>query len=348
MTDPEGNHLRALQDRSFDAAITDLQTGHSKLSVEQLEAIQQGGGPWPQIYRALKPGGHVLVFARTWAWDLVSLCYRAAGFEFRDTIANVYPGPSWEPILVFRKPLEGTVVDNVLKHGTGALNIDGCRVDYSSRVDREGNRARPARGQGDGNHGAGLPHHSADWGAWQGGKGRWPPNAVMTHAPGCKRVGTKRIKGSHDTTGVWGAAAPGETYGDFEGDPQQNRQGYTDDKGREVVDSWSCVEGCPVRALDGQSGELRGGKGGVRRKPWSGFKADVSWITGEPEVAYGDSGGASRFFPQFGGRSGLMRWLVRLVCPKDGAVLFLSNSGIMGSAADLEGVRWIGVGLPSD
>jgi site-specific DNA-methyltransferase (adenine-specific) len=36
--------------------------------------------------------------------------------------------PAWEPIVVARKPLIGTVVENVLKHGCGALNVDGCRV----------------------------------------------------------------------------------------------------------------------------------------------------------------------------------------------------------------------------
>ena len=36
--------------------------------------------------------------------------------------------PAFEPIVVARKPLIGTVADNVLKHGTGALNIDGCRI----------------------------------------------------------------------------------------------------------------------------------------------------------------------------------------------------------------------------
>ena len=36
--------------------------------------------------------------------------------------------PAWEPVIVARKPLSGTVADNVLRHGTGALNIDGCRV----------------------------------------------------------------------------------------------------------------------------------------------------------------------------------------------------------------------------
>ena len=36
--------------------------------------------------------------------------------------------PAWEPVIVARKPLEGTVAENVLKYGTGAVNIDGCRV----------------------------------------------------------------------------------------------------------------------------------------------------------------------------------------------------------------------------
>jgi site-specific DNA-methyltransferase (adenine-specific) len=42
--------------------------------------------------------------------------------------------PALEPITVARKPLTGTVAENVLQHGTGALNVDGCRVgDESGR-----------------------------------------------------------------------------------------------------------------------------------------------------------------------------------------------------------------------
>jgi site-specific DNA-methyltransferase (adenine-specific) len=41
--------------------------------------------------------------------------------------------PAWEPIIVARKPLEGTVAENVQKHGTGAMNIDGCRVGTEER-----------------------------------------------------------------------------------------------------------------------------------------------------------------------------------------------------------------------
>jgi site-specific DNA-methyltransferase (adenine-specific) len=36
--------------------------------------------------------------------------------------------PAWEPIVLARKPLIGTVAANVLTHGTGAINVDGCRV----------------------------------------------------------------------------------------------------------------------------------------------------------------------------------------------------------------------------
>jgi DNA modification methylase len=36
--------------------------------------------------------------------------------------------PAWEPIIVARKPLDGTVAANVQQYGTGAINVDGCRV----------------------------------------------------------------------------------------------------------------------------------------------------------------------------------------------------------------------------
>ena len=43
--------------------------------------------------------------------------------------------PAHEPIVMARKPLEGTVVDNVLEHGVGGINIDGCRVGLSEGDD---------------------------------------------------------------------------------------------------------------------------------------------------------------------------------------------------------------------
>jgi len=45
--------------------------------------------------------------------------------------------PAHEPIIMARKPLDGTVADNVERWGTGALNIDGCRIEYQSEKDFE-------------------------------------------------------------------------------------------------------------------------------------------------------------------------------------------------------------------
>jgi hypothetical protein len=55
--------------------------------------------------------------------------------------------PALEPITVARKPLTGTVAENVLEHGTGAINIDGCRVECEGKpvfingVERDRNRS---------------------------------------------------------------------------------------------------------------------------------------------------------------------------------------------------------------
>ena len=55
--------------------------------------------------------------------------------------------PACEPICVARKPIEGTVANNVLQYGTGGINIDGCRIDnkdgkpvFVNGIDRERNR----------------------------------------------------------------------------------------------------------------------------------------------------------------------------------------------------------------
>lgn len=44
--------------------------------------------------------------------------------------------PAYEPIILARKPLAGTVADNVLTHGVGGLNIDGCRVETNRDLGR--------------------------------------------------------------------------------------------------------------------------------------------------------------------------------------------------------------------
>ena len=61
--------------------------------------------------------------------------------------------PAHEPCVLARKPLDGTVANNVLKHGTGGLNIDGSRVGYTSESDMESAKWG----------GAGKPPSEASW-----------------------------------------------------------------------------------------------------------------------------------------------------------------------------------------
>ena len=78
--------------------------------------------------------------------------------------------PAWEPIIVARKPLVGTVAENVLAHGTGALNIDGCRIETSDRWHRE-NGCNAGLGGDFLRHKKEMPRSGND-------AGRWPANLI--------------------------------------------------------------------------------------------------------------------------------------------------------------------------
>jgi hypothetical protein len=91
---------------------------------------------------------------------------------------NVALKPAFEPVVVARKPLAGTIAQNVLTYGTGAINIDGCRVEP---VDRAAYEAKCASVVGlDSNR------NGSAYGEWTGARedsasvaGRWPPNVVL-------------------------------------------------------------------------------------------------------------------------------------------------------------------------
>jgi site-specific DNA-methyltransferase (adenine-specific) len=82
--------------------------------------------------------------------------------------------PAYEPVILIRKPLEGTVAKNVLKHGTGAINIDACRVDTDDDLARANKDDKGMFSVGKGLNGAairkeqGLP-----------ALGRYPANVIL-------------------------------------------------------------------------------------------------------------------------------------------------------------------------
>ena len=107
-----------------------------------------------------------------------------AGGPAANTVAGTIAGwgtalkPAFEPIVVGRKPLNGTVAANVLAYGTGALNIDGCRIDMGAEYDaNKVQRQQNSAGAIDGAFGAAaligkeIPTYN--------GKGRWPANVIL-------------------------------------------------------------------------------------------------------------------------------------------------------------------------
>ncbi len=209
-------------------------------------------------------------------------------------------------IHVLRKPLsEGTVAANTLKHGTGGLNIDEARIaspgeaiqTHSRSPEASAKENRPVYGE----YGPLKTHQT------EGQKrGRWPANVILQHLDGCRCEGVKRVKG------IGGGATSGHNaFGQDSGwNAHQNRltnitrQGGKD--GKETVANWVCEPGCPAARLDEQSGTVRSsGGGGNRTGVLGGLGLGFNGIPADGcrSPQYADTGGASRFYKQVGGKA---------------------------------------------
>lgn len=151
--------LKTLEDNSVDSVVTDppYELGFMGKSWDST-GIAFNPDVWKETLRVLKPGGYLLAFSGSRTYHRIAVAVEDAGFEIRDQIMWVYGSgfpksmnislsmnkkgidsskwegwgtalkPAHEPIVMARKPLEGTVVDNVLTWGTGGINIDASRV----------------------------------------------------------------------------------------------------------------------------------------------------------------------------------------------------------------------------
>ena len=218
--------------------------------------------------------------------------------------------PARESIVVARKPLAGTVAANVQAYGTGAVNIDACRVNPGTPVRDGGGGARSARSAGI--MGAAQPgNYSAAHTA-----GRWPTNVIMSHA------------GNDDTGDACAdACAPGCAVAALDAQSGTLKSGGGD------------------RGKTGRSGGLMG----VDSAHTTAYSRDTDEGGASrfyPVFRY-QAKAPARERPKVNGVSHstvkpleLMRWLVRLVTPPGGRVLDpFTGSGTTVEACILEGFQ---------
>jgi hypothetical protein len=262
---------------------------------------------------ALRPGGQAFVLTDEGG----SIEGRCAGLELRDTVLILSPGPCTRFAFLFRAPFpEGALIDRVATAGIGALNINKCRVGYHG----EGDRLSALPGSMPGANRSIGTFQTRDRSAEsprdnQSAEGRWPPNIVLIHGPGCRREGTKKIPG------ITGGARRTGALGGMNDDGWKAKEvivhKFHDGAQLETVPAWFCEPLCPARLLDEQTGE--------RPSTLTG-RADPTKVHGNPgdnhgtslfgagnSHVYADSGGASRFYPQFTDEAELLSWLRRLL-----------------------------------
>ncbi|WP_423576971.1 DNA-methyltransferase [Pseudomonas aeruginosa] len=296
-----------------------------------------------ECLRVLKPGGHLLSFASPRTYHHMAVGIEMAGFEIRDQIMWVfgsgfpkshnlsgeYEGwgtalkPGHEPICMARKPLAGTVARNVLAHGTGALNIDGCRIPSEPMPPNTGAGGLPRRRE-DEQRGPGAvsqPHAG----------GRWPANLIHDGSPevvalfphtksGVMKGGT--IRAAQDAPGsvCYGTYGGNATSEDTFGDEGSAARFFYCAKATRRDRNEGC-EHMERKPLHWSSGSQNPGS-------FQSEGTDKTSQNNHPTVKPTD----------------LMAYLVRLVTPPGGKVLDpFTGSGSTGKAAVREGFEFVGI-----
>ena len=203
--------MAKMSDNSVDSIVTDPPYGLEFMGKEWDKGVPPIGY-WLEALRIVKTGGYLLSFGGSRTYHRMACAIEDAGFEIRDQIMWVYGSgfpkslnvgkaidkvaghaqtkkwegwgtalkPAHEPIVMARKPFAGKVASNVLSYGTGALNIDSCRIRISAGDEPSaGNRTRTF-----GNEKAVVPGGEASGGWSPSTKGRWPANFIHDGSDG--------------------------------------------------------------------------------------------------------------------------------------------------------------------
>lgn len=317
------------------------------------DSFVPGPAIWRECMRVLKPGGHLLAFFGSRTYDMGALAIRLAGFEIRDQIMWVYGSgfpkslnvekatqnadwagwgtalkPAHEPICVARKPLAGTVADNVLAYGTGGMNIDGCRVEGRERTDY--GLANSSRSQGSTYS---APSESADFDST---KGRWPANLVHDGSEEVMAEFPQTAASKASMRGVGLTGNVDKVYG--KGDPAFNTMRGVNDNGGSAARYFYCAKSSKEDRNYGLAGDNFSSEELVSRLQDSAGMQN-------PRAGAGRTSGSKNPHPTVKPIA-LMEWLVRLVTPFHGIVLDpFMGSGSTGIASVKNGLRFVGIEL---
>lgn len=338
--------LPTLPDNSVDSIVTDppYELGFMGKKWDN-SGIAYSVELWTECLRVLKPGGHLLSFGGTRTWHRVAVAIEDAGFDVRDSIAWMYGSgfpkshnlkddwqgwgtalkPAFEPIVVARKPLIGTVAANVLEHGTGALNIDGSRIGTEPiTINTFDTGAKPFGGA------VGEPFTSRQ------SQGRWPANVILDEYSAGEldeQSGVSKSPAPYTqqskSIGIYGAEKQHDRPSTHHGDTGGASRFFYCAKASKR-DRNEGLEGMPLR--HSTNGNVMGGDGD-KMLTGSGNPRDTRKQNFHPTVK----------------PTNLMRYLVKLVTPPGGTVLDpFTGSGSTGKAAILEGFDFIGIELTEE
>lgn len=296
---------------------------------------------WRAALHIAKPGAYLIAFGGTRTYHRMACAIEDAGWEIRDSLMWVYGSgfpkslnltgeregwgtalkPAFEPIILARKPLTGTVAANVATFGTGAMNIDGCRVGTESTTTiRSGNSGAHGRyGKDDRVFTRENP------------PGRWPANLIHDGSDEVLELFPQNAGSAGGQVKHAGKQATTEgKYGTFAG-----RSAVIHNDSGSAARFFYCAkaskadrdEGCDLLEERAATKQFNEGMEGKVRSNGTVIKPAIQHRNNHPAVKPTE----------------LMRYLCRLVTPPGGLICDpFTGSGSTGKAALLEGFRFLG------
>lgn len=381
---------RLIPDGTYDSIVTDppYELGFMGKGWDS-SGIAYDVDVWRECLRVLKPGGHLLAFGGSRTWHRMAVAIEDAGFEMRDSIAWLY-GSGFPKSMNVAKAIAAMEAGHGANSGAIRRATMGDAYVPSGRLGNRDGAGRRDTGLND--HELPLSETAQEWEGWGTAlKPAFEPivvarkpfrgtvaSNVLAHGAGALNIDATRTGDQPAFTSRKGGVSSGGIMNDTEGERVTSggagrwptnvvltHSALLDEFGNVIDDACAdgCVPGCAVAALDAQSGVLSSGvmRAGTRAKSSGGdiYGKRAEFVTSG--ATYGDSGGASRFFPTFRYEAkaptserpnvegtvhatvkplALIRWLVRLVTRPGGRVLDLyAGSGTTGEAALLEGME---------